>query len=147
ERLSKGPDTKDGPGREGARGGRRRRRAGLRVPSDNVPRQAGSDEVATPAPEDPRLAVSVAYAFTNGARGADAEPAPGPDPAPEGGGDPPAAAPAPPSAEPDAANGDEEPDGTGDAVDDDAATVPVARRMGAEPDGGGAEAGASLPPI
>jgi hypothetical protein len=40
---------------------RRRKGGGLRVPSDNVPRRTG--EVAAPAPEDPHLAVSVAYAF------------------------------------------------------------------------------------
>jgi SAM-dependent methyltransferase len=65
--LSKGPNTKDDPSDDSseARLRRRRKGAGLRVPSDNVPRRAGRDsgEVAAPAPEDPRLAVSVAYAF------------------------------------------------------------------------------------
>jgi len=65
--LSKGPNTKDDPSDEGSEQRLRRRRkgGGLRVPSDNVPRRPGrsSDEVAAPAPEDPRLAVSVAYAF------------------------------------------------------------------------------------
>lgn len=43
---------------------RRRRKGGLRVPSDNVPRP-GDGEIATPQPADPRLAVSVAYTFTS----------------------------------------------------------------------------------
>lgn len=45
---------------------RRRRGAGLRVPSDNVPRRTNppiaSD--ARPVPEDPSLAMSIAYSFT-----------------------------------------------------------------------------------
>ena len=67
--MSKGPNTKDDPSDEGSEQRLRRRRkgGGLRVPSDNVPRRPGraSDpaDVAAPAPEDPRLAVSVAYAF------------------------------------------------------------------------------------
>ncbi len=44
---------------------RRRRGAGLRIPSDNVPRRAGSQEVIAPVPEDPALAVSIAYAFND----------------------------------------------------------------------------------
>jgi SAM-dependent methyltransferase len=44
---------------------RRRRRGGLRVPSDNVPRRTGSHPaVAAPVPEDPNLAVSIAYSFS-----------------------------------------------------------------------------------
>ena len=46
---------------------RRRRKAGLRIPSDDVPRQGSQVEAEVtpdpPAPEDPALAVSVAYAF------------------------------------------------------------------------------------
>ncbi|MBP6835862.1 MAG: methyltransferase domain-containing protein [Kofleriaceae bacterium] len=47
---------------------RRRRGAGLRVPSDNVPRRDTS-QVATPVPEDPNLAVSIAYSFGSDASG------------------------------------------------------------------------------
>jgi SAM-dependent methyltransferase len=43
---------------------RRRRRGGLRVPSDNVPRRASTPPVVAPAPEDPALAISIAYSFT-----------------------------------------------------------------------------------
>lgn len=50
----------DGDGR------RRRRKGGLRVPSDNVPRKASSSEITAEPAEDPRLAVSVAYAFSEG---------------------------------------------------------------------------------
>lgn len=39
----------------------RKRRGGLRIPSDNVPRSTG--EITAPVPEDPQLAVSVAAAF------------------------------------------------------------------------------------
>ncbi len=42
---------------------RRRRRGGLRVPSDNVPRRTSTPPVA-PVPEDPALAMSIAYSFT-----------------------------------------------------------------------------------
>lgn len=52
---------------------KRRRRAGLRVPSDNVPRAKSNSDVAAPAPEDPRLAVSVAYAFSNGGSALDVD--------------------------------------------------------------------------
>ena len=45
---------------------RRRRGGGLRVPSDNVPRRANPPVVA-PVPEDPSLAMSIAYSFTNDA--------------------------------------------------------------------------------
>jgi SAM-dependent methyltransferase len=45
---------------------RRRRGAGLRVPSDNVPRRT-SPPVAAPVPEDPSLAMSIAYSFTSDA--------------------------------------------------------------------------------
>ncbi len=41
----------------------RRRKGGLRVPSDNVRRPSDGD-IAAPQPEDPRLAMSVAYAFS-----------------------------------------------------------------------------------
>jgi SAM-dependent methyltransferase len=41
---------------------RRRRGGGLRVPSDNVPRRA-SPPVAAAVPEDPSLAMSIAYSF------------------------------------------------------------------------------------
>jgi len=44
---------------------RRRRGAGLRVPSDNVPRRAPTPPVVAPVPEDPSLAMSIAYSFTN----------------------------------------------------------------------------------
>ena len=42
---------------------RRRRGGGLRVPSDNVPRTAKPPVVA-PVPEDPSLAMSIAYSFS-----------------------------------------------------------------------------------
>ncbi len=45
---------------------RRRRGAGLRVPSDNVPRRT-TPPVAAPVPEDPSLAMSIAYSFTSDA--------------------------------------------------------------------------------
>ena len=45
---------------------RRRRGAGLRVPSDNVPRRS-TPPVAAPVPEDPSLAMSIAYSFTSDA--------------------------------------------------------------------------------
>lgn len=41
---------------------RRRGRGGLRVPSDNVPRR--TPPVVAPVPEDPSLAMSIAYSFT-----------------------------------------------------------------------------------
>jgi hypothetical protein len=43
---------------------RRRRRGGLRVPSDNVPRRSSTPPVVAPVPEDPGLAMSVAFSFT-----------------------------------------------------------------------------------
>lgn len=43
---------------------RRRRGAGLRVPSDNVPRRTSTPPVVAPVPEDPALAISVAYSFS-----------------------------------------------------------------------------------
>lgn len=46
---------------------RRRRRGGIRIPSDNVPRRTDSQPVAAPVPEDPSLAVSIAYAFSDDA--------------------------------------------------------------------------------
>ena len=42
---------------------RRRRGGGLRVPSDNVPRRS-TPPVVAPVPEDPALAMSIAYSFT-----------------------------------------------------------------------------------
>jgi SAM-dependent methyltransferase len=51
---------------------RRRRGGGLRVPSDNVPRRTNPPVVA-PVPEDPSLAMSIAYSF---APSADSEPIP-----------------------------------------------------------------------
>jgi SAM-dependent methyltransferase len=62
--MSKRPDE-DGDMEAGMttaeRRRRRRRGAGLRVPSDNVPRRAAP---TPPVPEDPNLAVSIAYSFT-----------------------------------------------------------------------------------
>ncbi len=46
---------------------RRRRGGGLRVPSDNVPRRTTTPPVVPPVPEDPSLAMSIAYSFTNDA--------------------------------------------------------------------------------
>lgn len=43
---------------------RRRRGGGLRVPSDNVPRRTSTPPVVAPVPEDPALAMSIAYSFT-----------------------------------------------------------------------------------
>ncbi len=43
---------------------RRRRGGGLRVPSDNVPRRSNPPVVA-PVPEDPSLAMSIAYSFSS----------------------------------------------------------------------------------
>src|SRR3982750_4853237 len=44
---------------------RRRRRGGsLRVPSDNVPRRSTTPPVVAPVPEDPSLAMSIAYSFS-----------------------------------------------------------------------------------
>nr|MBA3395355.1 hypothetical protein [Deltaproteobacteria bacterium] len=45
---------------------RRRRGGGLRVPSDNVPRRTNPPVVA-PVPEDPALAMSIAYSFSSDA--------------------------------------------------------------------------------
>ena len=45
---------------------RRRRGGGLRVPSDNVPRRS-TPPVVAPVPEDPSLAMSIAYSFTSDA--------------------------------------------------------------------------------
>ena len=42
---------------------RRRRGAGLRVPSDNVPRSRTPTAPPPPVPEDPALAMSIAYSF------------------------------------------------------------------------------------
>src|SRR5512140_706737 len=44
---------------------RRRRGGGLRVPSDNVPRRSTTPPVVAPVPEDPALAMSIAYSFTS----------------------------------------------------------------------------------
>jgi len=51
---------------------RRRRGGGLRVPSDNVPRRSATPPVVAPVPEDPSLAMSIAYSFSSEAT----EPAP-----------------------------------------------------------------------
>jgi SAM-dependent methyltransferase len=49
---------------------RRRRGTGLRVPSDNVPRsRTPSAAPPAPVPEDPALAMSIAYSFSNDASG------------------------------------------------------------------------------
>jgi SAM-dependent methyltransferase len=49
---------------------RRRRGGGLRVPSDNVPRRTTTTPpVVPPVPEDPNLAVSIAYSFASDASG------------------------------------------------------------------------------
>jgi SAM-dependent methyltransferase len=50
---------------------RRRRGGGLRVPSDNVPRRTTTPPVVAPVPEDPSLAMSIAYSFKS-----DSEPVP-----------------------------------------------------------------------
>ncbi len=56
--MSKGPETKDSPDSG------RKRRGGLRVPSDKVPRRAGSDsDVSAPIPEAVGLAASVSESF------------------------------------------------------------------------------------
>ncbi len=44
---------------------RRRRGGGLRVPSDNVPRHTTTPPVVPPVPEDPSLAMSIAYSFSS----------------------------------------------------------------------------------
>lgn len=48
---------------------RRRRGGGLRVPSDNVPRTRAPTAPPAPRPEDPALAMSIAYSFSNDASG------------------------------------------------------------------------------
>ena len=48
---------------------RRRRGGGIRVPSDNVPRTRAPTAPPPPRPEDPALAMSIAYSFTNDASG------------------------------------------------------------------------------
>src|SRR5438045_8062244 len=56
---------------------RRRRGAGLRVPSDNVPRsRTPSTAPPAPVPEDPALAMSIAYSFTSDASGPVQRPSP-----------------------------------------------------------------------
>ncbi|MCA9675360.1 MAG: hypothetical protein KC464_10020, partial [Myxococcales bacterium] len=71
--MSKRPEDHETPELEegmttAERRRRRRRGAGLRVPSDNVPRRASSQHpVVSPVPEDPNLAVSIAYSFGNDA--------------------------------------------------------------------------------
>ncbi len=47
---------------------RRRRGGGLRVPSDNVPRRSTTPPVVALVPEDPALAMSIAYSFTEDGR-------------------------------------------------------------------------------
>lgn len=55
--MSKGPEPKDSSER-------RRRRGGLRVPSDNVPRRASSEsDISAPVPEAVGLAASVSESF------------------------------------------------------------------------------------
>jgi len=44
---------------------RRRRGGGLRVPSDNVPRRTSTPPVVAPVPEDPSVAMSIAFSFTS----------------------------------------------------------------------------------
>jgi len=44
---------------------KRRRGGGLRVPSDNVPRTRAPTAPPAPRPEDPSLAMSIAYSFSN----------------------------------------------------------------------------------
>lgn len=63
--MTKRPDSEPGfeEGMSTAERRRRRRRGGIRIPSDNVPRRTGSQPVIAPVPEDPALAVSIAYAF------------------------------------------------------------------------------------
>ncbi|MBT8495438.1 MAG: methyltransferase domain-containing protein, partial [Deltaproteobacteria bacterium] len=48
---------------------RRRKGGGLRVPSDNVPRKPQTPEISAQSAEDPQLAVSVAYAFSDDEKG------------------------------------------------------------------------------
>ncbi len=58
---------------------RRRRGGGVRIPSDNVPRRSSTaPPVVAPVPEDPALAMSIAYSFTSDA----SEPVPRVDLAP-----------------------------------------------------------------
>jgi hypothetical protein len=59
------PEAEEG-GTTSERRRRRRRGAGLRVPSDNVPRRTQPQPVVAPVPEDPNLAVSIAYSFSAG---------------------------------------------------------------------------------
>jgi SAM-dependent methyltransferase len=67
--VSKRPDETETPDMEAGmttaeRRRRRRRGGGLRVPSDNVPRRTPTQPpVVAPVPEDPNLAVSIAYSF------------------------------------------------------------------------------------
>ncbi len=61
KRPDEEPDLDDGLTTSERR--RRRKRSGIRIPSDNVPRRSGSQPVIAPVPEDPALAVSIAYAF------------------------------------------------------------------------------------
>jgi SAM-dependent methyltransferase len=75
--VTKRPDENDEPasadfeeGMTTAERRRRKRRAGgLRVPSDNVPRRT-SDAIVAPTPEDPEVAMSIAYSFSADASGA-----------------------------------------------------------------------------
>ena len=57
------PEIEEGATTTAERRRRRRRGAGLRVPSDNVPRRTAPQPVVAPVPEDPNLAVSIAYSF------------------------------------------------------------------------------------
>jgi len=79
--VSKRPDENETPDVEAGmttaeRRRRRRRGGGLRVPSDNVPRRTPTTPpVVPPVPEDPNLAVSIAYSFNSDGSG----PLPRPD--------------------------------------------------------------------
>jgi SAM-dependent methyltransferase len=65
--VSKDPASKDPDDLLDPAPLRRRRKGGLRIPEDNVPRP----NVAGPAPEDPRNAAEVAFAFGADERGGD----------------------------------------------------------------------------
>jgi len=71
--VSKGTDDETSDMEEGMttaeRRRRRRRGAGLRIPSDNVPRQSRTGPVSAPVPEDPSVAMSIAYSFSDDASG------------------------------------------------------------------------------
>ena len=67
--MSKRPEENDIPDMEAGmttaeRRRRRRRGAGLRVPSDNVPRRSGNHAAVGPVSDDASLGVSIAYSFS-----------------------------------------------------------------------------------